>query len=82
MLFPRQIARFWVLWTHAFSATVSIVYDLSVSSGIGTWRKIMNAIPIPSLPLFFAIYQAAFYSNPYHLDPPTCCRLNVLLRNA
>lgn len=22
-LFPRQIARFWVLWTHAFSATVS-----------------------------------------------------------
>jgi hypothetical protein len=23
MLFPRQIARFWVLWTHAFSATVS-----------------------------------------------------------
>lgn len=23
MLFPRQIVRFWVLWTHGFSATVS-----------------------------------------------------------
>ena len=22
-MFPEQIARFWVLWTHAFSATVS-----------------------------------------------------------
>jgi len=25
MLFPRQIVRFWVLWTHGFSATVSTV---------------------------------------------------------
>uniref|UniRef100_A0A0W0F0V7 Zn(2)-C6 fungal-type domain-containing protein n=1 Tax=Moniliophthora roreri TaxID=221103 RepID=A0A0W0F0V7_MONRR len=23
-LFPRQIARFWVLWTHAFSATIML----------------------------------------------------------
>jgi len=27
MLFPRQIVRFWVLWTHGFSATVSTVWS-------------------------------------------------------
>lgn len=29
-LFPARIARFWVLWTHAFSASVS--YDLVQAS--------------------------------------------------
>ena len=38
-LFPAQIARFWVLWTHAFSATVRHFHVISIqvltTNGIG-----------------------------------------------
>ena len=32
-LFPVQIARFWVLWTHAFSSAVSVLLVSLCGSG-------------------------------------------------
>lgn len=28
IVFPSRVARFWVLWTHAFSASVSLLYSV------------------------------------------------------
>ncbi|KXN89689.1 hypothetical protein AN958_05229 [Leucoagaricus sp. SymC.cos] len=43
MLFPRQIARFWVLWTHAFSATVMLS---SVATHVSKQSQVAHAAMI------------------------------------
>ncbi|EKM78436.1 hypothetical protein AGABI1DRAFT_121521 [Agaricus bisporus var. burnettii JB137-S8] len=45
-LFPRQIARFWVLWTHAFSATVSCVMLASVATHVSKQSQVAHAAMI------------------------------------
>ncbi|KAH0831116.1 hypothetical protein J3R83DRAFT_13682 [Lanmaoa asiatica] len=42
-LFPAQIARFWVLWTHAFSSTVMLASVVTHASGAGTRSKTTGA---------------------------------------
>ncbi|KAG1778723.1 fungal-specific transcription factor domain-containing protein [Suillus placidus] len=39
-LFPAQIARFWVLWTHAFSSSVMLSSVVTHASGSGSQSKI------------------------------------------
>ena len=37
-MFPVQIARFWVLWTHAFSSAVRVLSLSMLSSRVdGVW---------------------------------------------
>ncbi|KAH7912868.1 fungal-specific transcription factor domain-containing protein [Hygrophoropsis aurantiaca] len=42
-LFPAQIARFWVLWTHAFSSSVMLASVVTHASGSGAKSKITSA---------------------------------------
>lgn len=42
-LFPTQIARFWVLWTHAFSSSVMLSSVVTHASGNGSRSKITTA---------------------------------------
>ncbi|KAG1872941.1 fungal-specific transcription factor domain-containing protein [Suillus subalutaceus] len=42
-LFPAQIARFWVLWTHAFSSSVMLSSVVTHASGSGSRSKITTA---------------------------------------
>ncbi|OAX37130.1 hypothetical protein K503DRAFT_771795 [Rhizopogon vinicolor AM-OR11-026] len=42
-LFPAQISRFWVLWTHAFSASVMLSSVVTHASGNGARSKITTA---------------------------------------
>ncbi|KAG1769830.1 hypothetical protein EDD22DRAFT_868114 [Suillus occidentalis] len=42
-LFPAQIARFWVLWTHAFSSSVMLSSVVTHASGNGSRSKITTA---------------------------------------
>lgn len=42
-LFPAQIARFWVLWTHAFSSSVLLSSVVTHASGSGSRSKITTA---------------------------------------
>ncbi|KAG2098886.1 hypothetical protein BD769DRAFT_1368676 [Suillus cothurnatus] len=42
-LFPVQIARFWVLWTHAFSSSVMLSSVVTHASGSGSRSKITTA---------------------------------------
>ncbi|KAI9458513.1 hypothetical protein HD554DRAFT_2029584 [Boletus coccyginus] len=42
-LFPAQIARFWVLWTHAFSSSVMLASVVTHASGAGTRSKTTGA---------------------------------------
>lgn len=42
-LFPTQIARFWVLWTHAFSSSVMLSSVVTHASGSGSRSKITTA---------------------------------------
>ncbi|KIJ63588.1 hypothetical protein HYDPIDRAFT_175933 [Hydnomerulius pinastri MD-312] len=42
-LFPAQIARFWVLWTHAFSSSVMLASVVTHASGSGTRLPITAA---------------------------------------
>ncbi|KAH7882993.1 hypothetical protein F5I97DRAFT_1815347 [Phlebopus sp. FC_14] len=42
-LFPAQIARFWVLWTHAFSSSVMLASVVTHASGSGARSKITGA---------------------------------------
>ncbi|KAF9224847.1 hypothetical protein BS17DRAFT_779132 [Gyrodon lividus] len=42
-LFPAQIARFWVLWTHAFSSSVMLASIVTHASGSGARSKITSA---------------------------------------
>ncbi|KIJ16385.1 hypothetical protein PAXINDRAFT_75585 [Paxillus involutus ATCC 200175] len=42
-LFPAQIARFWVLWTHAFSSSVMLASIVTYATGSGTRSKITSA---------------------------------------
>ncbi|KAG1819148.1 uncharacterized protein BJ212DRAFT_1344338 [Suillus subaureus] len=42
-LFPAQIARFWVLWTHAFSSSVMLSSVVTHASGSGSRSKVTTA---------------------------------------
>ncbi|EGO26826.1 hypothetical protein SERLADRAFT_355454 [Serpula lacrymans var. lacrymans S7.9] len=42
-MFPRQIARFWVLWTHAFSSAVMLASVVTHAIGSGAKSKITSA---------------------------------------
>ncbi|KAJ8597723.1 hypothetical protein M405DRAFT_836258 [Rhizopogon salebrosus TDB-379] len=42
-LFPAQIARFWVLWTHAFSSSVMLSSVVTHASGAGSRSKVTTA---------------------------------------
>ncbi|KAF8557495.1 hypothetical protein OG21DRAFT_1407050 [Imleria badia] len=42
-LFPAQISRFWVLWTHAFSSSVMLASIVTHASGAGTRSKTTGA---------------------------------------
>ncbi|KIK97941.1 hypothetical protein PAXRUDRAFT_9870 [Paxillus rubicundulus Ve08.2h10] len=42
-IFPAQIARFWVLWTHAFSSSVMLASIVTHATGSGTRSKITSA---------------------------------------